>query len=315
MRISRTSGFMSIQFFFLLLFSAAQVDAQEQLIHLDFSDQPNRSVRTVTHSSNELSMFVKGDPELTKKNQARGFLNPFKISQYSTNITTFSTAEKATNGDIPFQMSIDEILSYSENENGDRINLPSPMEKFLGLKVQGITTSDGIMKVRSLEGANLNAEQKDMLTNVFSSMNTKEKTPDHPLRIGDSFETQQPMAIPFPNGPAISLNSISNYKLVKIENNKAIFDVSMRFEMVGKPANLSINASGGGSGVMEYNINTHLKELYRLKMEMEMRINADGKLDFSSKVKGETSIEQFIADPKSKSIDQGNDPFRSSQVG
>jgi len=113
--------------------------------------------------------------------------------------------------------------------------------------------------------------------------------PDKPLKPGDTFTQGGPVNVPVSkNGADVKINFGTTYKLIKIEGDKAYFDLTPTFSMNMQMKNISIDMSGTGTGKMVYSIkdNFPLSKEGNINMKIKVtspKVNVDGTAVVTSK--------------------------------
>lgn len=286
----------------------------EEGIYLHLSDQPSRSVKVINSTNSVLEFDIKGDEELLEKNRQRGINFPVKLSNYKSYRISTVTGPANQDGSFKFERKFEDVASFTENENGNRVRIPDAMEDMVGLVISGVIDSNGNMKVNNLSGGNINAEKKKILYSVFESMSLKEAAPKRRLKIGDSFSTKTPFAMPVPGQQPIQFNNNTEYKFKRIQGDSAIFDVAITFSLSNPEQGIHIKVEGTGTGVMEYNVKTQLQEKQNLKVEMKMVINA-GNTKMSSSMKSESTMQQYTFNPDEPSPNKATTPPEDLRSG
>jgi DNA recombination protein RmuC len=95
-------------------------------------------------------------------------------------------------------------------------------------------------------------------------------SPDKPLKPGDSFTQRAPMNIPVgKDSTSAKIDASVTYKLIKIADGKAYFDMIPNFSLNVLAGKASVNMSGTGTGTMVYSI----KDDFPLSKEGNINLN------------------------------------------
>jgi hypothetical protein len=296
----------------ICLFLAACRDGAGEPVYLNFSDLPDRSVRVVNSSNTEIELDLAGEDELIEQNRQRGISFPVRFSNYKTQTISTRTGSVAEDGSFPFERTFEHAASYSEDENGNRIRIPDSGDQMVGLVVKGVIDGSGKMLIESVRGGSLDAETEAIIRPFMESLAAIETAPKTPLRVGDTFSTEMPFDMPIPGREPIRVQSTSDYTLVRVEGDKAIFDIDMTFDMASPPDGVRLNANGAGSGTMQYNLKTQLRETLDMEMVMEMEFQT-GEVLLSSKMRSNTSMKQYRIQPGAETPDRASDPGGGSR--
>jgi hypothetical protein len=278
---------------FLLFAIAAKADDG---IMLNFSVLPDQFVKTTINSSSDFVIEAKGDDQITAKMKERGASFPIRVKQFQTQNFSIKSGQVDSEGSFPFVRTLNESNSYAENTKGQRINLPDNMSKFVGLSIEGKINRDGVISVDNVTGIELDPKLKKMFFSIGPQLANVEIAPKQRIKIGDTFTVDSPMNIPLPGYQPIQIVLHSHYFLKRIEEDRAFFDETTDFTMSSNQSDGSLNASGGGSGIMIYNVKSRLRE----KRDSAFHMKADvtiGALVISSKIESSTSLDQYLISP------------------
>lgn len=282
----------------MLIYSC--VSAEEKSVLLESPDLPNRTVRVINSSNDEVILNVAGDKELIEKNRQRGITFPVRLTNYSMRKTLTTTGPVGKGGSYSIERTFEDSVSYAEDPKGDRINIPRSTDRMVGVSVRGIKDHNGNIKVSDVEGGNIDEETKQLIKRMFESMENIESMPKHPLKIGDTFSTGASFDMPIPGQPPLKVNSESDYLLKKIEGNKAYFDIKMRFSLANNNVDkFSIQSSGNGIGTMIYNLRDRLEEKSSFETSFKVEIK-DGSKTFSSSMRSTGATEQYFVNKDRK---------------
>jgi hypothetical protein len=301
MKIAKTLGLA------LLSISATHAICEE-VVYLDFSDRPNQTVRVIDSSTTHVEVDVKGDTDLIREKMQGGRTFPFRLTQYKTQKISTRTGVLERDGSFAFERTIEDVLSFVEDEHGTRIAVPDRMNDMVGMVIRGVMYSDGGMEVNGIDGGNVTPENEALIRTIFESGPVVEAAPEHALRLGDVFSTEMPFEMPVPGYNSITVNAKSVYVLKRIEGDIAIFDMDMTFDVSSPPDGVHVTANGEGAGSMKYNIKTQLRERMDMEMAMDMRFQADG-LVISSKLNSHSTTQQYLLEPANEGPTEASDPI------
>ena len=104
------------------------------------------------------------------------------------------------------------------------------------------------------------------MMNLFQKM---VKFPDHPLHVGDAFTQEMPLSIPL-QGTDLNSDAKTVYKLTKIENGQAYFDVQQNMNITIPIQEDSIELMGEGTGAMVFDIKNNFPTNYKCKVSFKL---------------------------------------------
>jgi hypothetical protein len=271
---------------------AASKSSIEPII-LRLGDQPHRVVRLIDDSSDEMEMDVTGDAALIESNRQRGITYPFKVARYRTQKYLTTTGPAAQDGSFSIERVLEDVASFTEDAKGRRIAVPDTMKDMVGAVMKGIIDAGGRMRIESIEGGNLDAAKQKVIKSLVNTDFPVEKAPKAPLRIGESFVTEAPMAIPIPGHGTIALNARTRYALENIDGDRAVFAMTTSFDLASAPQGARTSVEGTGTGTMTYNTRTRLQEASNMHMQATTRFES-GELRITSKLRSTSSQHQSL---------------------
>jgi hypothetical protein len=184
-------------------------------------------------------------------------------------------------------------IAYNDIDSKQTVNGTEKNEQVNPLKgetIFGNYTSDGKIHVNSMSGGNLNDQIKQQLEEMLENLINQIKFPNQPMKIGDTFTQDIPFNLPVAGNDLKATIKII-YKLTKIENDLANFDLdeSMDLNLSEQKGSqtITVNGNGIGNGNLIYNIKENYapKRNATLTMNYKMLIGAmtvTGKADISS---------------------------------
>ena len=134
--------------------------------------------------------------------------------------------------------------------------------------MKGFYNSENKFKVDTLISNKIDANLKNTLKMSIENAQDKISFPDKPMKIGDDFDQKMPMNIPIAGLNPIKVIINTNYKLTKIKNNIAYFDLKRTIKLEVENKQFEVEASGGGKGISEFDI----ENMYLTKEESDLEI-------------------------------------------
>lgn len=215
--------------------------------------QPSKIYTSTMNMLVDVSMDMKGTPEMMKRLKAKNMQLPLIIkgdNSMEYKMTTGALNENKTSFPV--------IIAYTKVNNNQSMNgkpMAMPRSPLLDDKFYGQFTG-GKFKIDSISGAD--DKMKEVLIKTMSSIMDQVKFPDKALVIGDSFSQEVPIALPIPGVNAQFIIKMT-YKLAAIADGLAYFDLdeSAAFNINGDaqaPAGMTGDGNGKGSGKCIFNI-------------------------------------------------------------
>jgi len=276
-----------------LLFSPLLL-SQETSVIFNARYMPEKEYTTIQSSIITGSMDFKVDKKTRKVLEETGISLPMKMS--SKNESETITRTGSLKGDsFPVIVRYDKSTSSSKVADKIQTEEESPFTKCI---IYGLYNNNSI-NIDSITGENLNEAQKALLAKTIESVQSLIRFPEHPLKVGESFTQKMPLTLPIPGVENAEILVVSKYKLTKIANGKAYFDLQQKlaFNMAEKSTEMKLK--GGGKGKAEYDIANNIISytqsdiLVKMKMKIE---DMKAKAQFSTDTKQEISIRPAPAD-------------------
>jgi len=241
---------------FLLAGATVNATAQQQEILFKQEIKPDKQYTWIVKSVSNSSLDVSGSEEEIQKMKTEGQTFPSIRESSSEDIRVLKT------GSIKVDKSFPATLTYIKSteinvENGKRTasRNPDPI-----ISISGIYDSKNKFKVVSVIDSSNQALSKKQFyaykTNYEKLQKKLSIFPNKPIKIGESFDHKGKARLLFPgcSNPVIMTIS-SNYKLKKIENNIAAFDIVKTVGLDVSSQKGNMNVIGNGIGIAEFDIN------------------------------------------------------------
>lgn len=280
-------------FVFVITVFPWSIYAEVQNIELDFSPQPNREIRVINSSTSELILDVKGDDELIEMNRKRGVIFPVEITQSKTIKTRTITGPLEPGGAFSYVQHVEDVTSFTEDKDGNRVNMTDSTKLMVGLTVYGRMNGDKSLDVEMVEGKDLDPSQRIIVENAFKALAGAMTSPKKDMAVGDHYNWDVAFDMPIPGRSPIKVISDSKYTLKEIKDGKAYFIVSSTFTIPEKPEGVTFKASGSGDGNVIYDIRNKIQEKFSTDLNMKIEISS-GELFLSSTIDALSTIQTIL---------------------
>jgi len=274
--------------FIPLLFS------QETSVIFKAGYMPEKEYRTIQSTTITGLMDFKVDKKTKNVLEESGISLPMKMSgknESETIITTGSIKDDV----FPVSFRYNKSMSSSSIAGKIQEEEESPFTKCV---IYGVC-NNSIVTIDSIAGEYLDEAQKSLLSKTIESIQNLIKFPDHPLKIGETFTQKIPLSIPVPGIENTDITVVSKYKLTKIADGKAYFDLQQKLLFNMDAESNEIKLKGGGKGKAEYdianNIISYSRSAILLKMKMKIE-DMKARAQFTTDTKQEISVKPAPAD-------------------
>lgn len=156
---------------------AANSTFANEPIYLNYSDLPNRSVQAIDSSSMAVEIDLTGDDALIEQNRQRGVTFPLRLSHYRTYKMFTKTGKSRKDGSFKFERKLEDVASYAEDKNGNRIPVQDSMKDMVGIVINGVIASSGKMLVDGVEGEKIDSNKRALIKSIFASLSLPEEAP------------------------------------------------------------------------------------------------------------------------------------------
>ncbi|MFV0198502.1 hypothetical protein OBK01_09860 [Empedobacter falsenii] len=254
-----------------LMVSSSIVGFAQETFQFKLKFHPESSYQMDMDMQMNMQMQMAGDEKLSNE-----------LSQVETKMdmsfqTLTVTKEMDKEGDLPFEIFYKKLDSKM-NVNGQEIPMDQDAitKELLKIKINGIENEKGRQYSSDEMTGNL-SNMKDLYDNMMNSMSMFMIFPKETFKIGDMHEVIIPFKMPLQQDVDIEMNIKGVYKLLKIADGKAYFDVEMTsVGNIKMPSQLNINFDEyklNGSltmNVFDQNIN---ESTFSGPMSMTMEVN------------------------------------------
>lgn len=266
--ISKLSVTMRIKNHFLPVFLGIVLTAcgQEQI---DFANEfkPESEYIITTKSETKTEVTFEASEDFINHLKSKGINNPQITEEISEMKIAYITGSEK-DGIMPIE------IKYLETGK--------PQDGFIrnGESLKGTYSSKDRIKVTELPDESRIEMESNQIMSVMSDAFSIDLFNNGKLIIGDSVSVTSPMNIPL--GPyQITLDLVNTYVLKSINSGKANFDISSTYVLKSDYPQISLSASGGGSGHCTYDNeqrrviskNSDLKLIMTAKIQDGVKIN------------------------------------------
>lgn len=247
---------------------------------------PNHSYQSNISGDMKVNATVTGDPQILDKLKEQGITQPVSADLSMAFGGLMKTGALGADNSIPVNMDY-KISSISVTANGKEIPIP-PKATEKDLKASGHISQDWMIKLDSADGKAIADTAQQKMQQMMNMLQKQIQFPDKPLKPGDSFSQRSPINIPLKEGNDIKVDAGVTYKLVRIADAKAYFDMIPNFSMNLQIGKVSVDMSGTGTGKMVYSIkdNFPLSKEGSIDVKIKLaspKINVDGTAVITSK--------------------------------
>ncbi|MGO3183874.1 MAG: hypothetical protein ACTIJ9_13695 [Aequorivita sp.] len=222
----------------------------------------------------ENNIKYNGSDEFLQRLKNNGIENP-TITKDTSLLKSLSKTGRLTGNNFPIDIELLESNNPSLN----------PGTKFYGNSIDGVT------KIDSIYSTTMSEEKKRTLLPVMESMMNQIKYPNKKMKVGESFQQNNPMTIPIGDVTIeIEINSI--YTLNKIGNGIGYFDLDQVYKIKSATKDYEMKLDGSGKGQVEYDIKKQFFTDYYSEMEMDLTTNLEEfGIELQTKIIAEQSTE------------------------
>lgn len=249
---------------------------------------PNRNYQSNISVDMKINATVTGDQQFLDKLKEQGINQPVDANLSMALGGIMKTGSLASDKSIPVNMDY-KINNISVIANGKQMPVP-PKATEKDIKLVGHISQDWRIKLDSADGKAIADSAQQNMQQSIDIVQRQIKFPDKPLKPGDSFTQGAPMNIPIKkDGSSIAkIDAGITYKLIKIADGKAYFDLIPNFHLNIEVGKVSVDMNGTGTGSMIYSIkdNFPLSKESNITMRVKVtspKVNVDGTAVVTSK--------------------------------
>lgn len=215
----------------------------------------------MTEQSSIQEMTFIATDDVLEKLKSKGIENP-TIKNTSYKIYNLNKTGSIKNDEFPITIEI------KDTGDKDVVNIIPIETKIYGkVKIGEKPTLD------SINSPKMDAEQKRLILSTMQTTFSQITLPNNDIKVGETFTREMPLNIPIGKENLKMTNTIT-YKLIKIENKKAFFDIIQDFNINITDKKDNLNAKGSGDGVLVFDIQNNFYLKYELNSEIKMEIDS-----------------------------------------
>lgn len=262
-------------YFTFFIFIASNIYSQER-VDFKVEYKPSYTYTQLTEQNSSQEITYLGSDEVLEKLKSKGIENPtvtntltllkninktgkLKNNEFSLKIEFKDTGEKKVKNIIPFGTVIYGKVKIGEKPTLDSVNSPK-----------------------------MDIEYKKVFLSTMQSVLSQITLPNKEIKIGETFTREMPLTFPI-GSESLKMTNTITYKLIRIENNKAYFDIIQNYTINITDKKDDINANGIGDGVLIFDMTNNFYLKYELNSDINMEIN---KGSFTAKVKSKNKFVQ-----------------------
>ena len=247
---------------------------------------PNRSYQSNISVDMKANATVTGDQQILDKLKEQGITQPVNADLSIALNGIMKTGALGADQSMPVNMDY-KINNISVSANGKQVPIP-PKATEKDIKMVGHISQDWKIKLDSADGKAVADSAQQKMQQMMNMLQKQIQFPDKPLKPGDSFTQNLPMNIPVKEGNNVKIDAGVTYKLTRIADGKAYFDLIPNFNMNLLVGKVSVDMGGTGTGTMVYSIKDSfpLSKEGTINMKIKVtspKINVDGTAVVTSK--------------------------------
>ncbi len=260
----------------LAAFLLAGIAQAQDAVTLNMQLLPNKKYDQVSKQDISMEMVYNGSEAMMNALKSNGMENP-TVSNTKVSTTNATVTKKAAGGKIPVTMKMDVGVEMKMKGMPDNSNA-------FNIEVFGNVKEGEIIPVfDSINAPGMPAAQKEATLEMITKMQSQISFPEKTLKIGESFVQEMPLEIPA-GAMVIKMNDVITYKLTRIENRKAYFNVLHAISLGMNVQGQKMKGSGSGSGEMVYDMDNNYPIVNNTDTDMNMSF-MQGEMEFTIKMK------------------------------
>ncbi len=262
--------------FLLMCLFFGKLSAQKNGVVFKIKYLPNHNYKSDMSMSMKLNANITGDTAVLSKLKASGITPPV-LADVEVGMNGLIQSG-ALGSDNTFPLNMDyKVSNLSVSANGHEAPIPPSISE-KDIKVAAHVGQDGVMSIDSANGKRADDTTRQKMKQMMNLFQKQIQFPAKALKVGDSFTQSNPLNIPLgkKTGGDVKVNYAVTYKLTRIEQGKAYFDITPNFSLDFNIQNkLSVNMSGTGSGKMVYSIKDNFPISNNGNIDLKIKIATD----------------------------------------
>ncbi|GAA0881499.1 hypothetical protein GCM10009120_00950 [Sphingobacterium siyangense subsp. cladoniae] len=250
-----------MNYYFTLLFLVAlqYVNAQESFV---FKHLPQPQIKYETTGIYQ----TKAEGKLEGP-------SPFTMNLEGNNKVQSTTSTRAEIKQIiPYKTEI-LFVEASMKFNEQITPLKAPLS---GSTIYGYYDENGKTKIDSIVNNTLDSLEKQYLKTEMEQNQFEDKTPNKPMKVGDSVEKTEIVAFPVLGADEQVFLVKTKYTLQKIENGIGYLDATQTFKLKNPNEQVEVLPSSNGSGKVEFNIKHTYVSKKVTSANLHLKVKQDG---------------------------------------
>jgi len=233
---------------------------------------PNRTYTATMTSTSSSTMNFHGDENLINQIKANGTTLPIAMEGKQGLTAIISTGSMNSDNEFSMKTTYNDISNTHVINGKKQAEIESPIN---GMALYGRVVPASELKIDSLVGSNVNKQLQAILTQTIEGLLNQMTFPDDSIKVGESFEQKIPMSIPVANLSPIQIIISVTRTLVKIEDNKAYFELTQDVNLDLETEQGDVKAYGSGTGNSVYDFDHSFTTLYDAELSIDLVVQAE----------------------------------------
>jgi len=256
--------------FLILLLFVFKAEAQKS-VTFKMKYLPNHNYQAAVNMDIKCNITISGDEQVIEKLKSQGMTQPISLNMNMKMNGDTKTGVAGANNTFPLAMTF-KLDQIEGTLNGNPIPIPGNVSSKV-TRLYGHVGQDGKLKADSISGGTMKDTSEQKISQLMNSIQKKIQFPDHPMHIGDTFTQEMPFNIPL-GGNNMNATAKAVYKLVKIADGNAYFDIQQSMDMSIPVKNEIVTLKGDGNGKMVFS----LKDSFPTDFTSNINLKFNGKI-------------------------------------
>ena len=247
---------------FLLLIQFQENAFSQDGLFFSHKYRPGKKYRIKMENATDISVVYSGPEEYMEALKEKGVSNPTKQKTETSVDFYVETGKPASGEKFPIQIKYDKF----ESSDGRKV-IPEGTIIY--------AHSDKKMPVLdSISSDEMSAEMKAGLLPMMQSLFTQIQVQEKHLKVGERLIQKNPISVPVAN-QNLQMDVTTEYHLLKIENGKGLFEITMYYTMKTEISGKDVTGKGKGSGTAVFDIANSFFTHYELLSELSMNFKIE----------------------------------------